>query len=385
MRAHRVSLAYAFLCAAVVFGWQGITVARNYGGNWTALFYTGEYGRIPPSLATEGIYTVPASAGYDGQFYHYIAHDPFLNSGMADYVDNPRLRWRRILVPALAWLAAAGRSRWVDPAFFAVMLAFVFLGAHWLSRYCRSYGRNPAWGMAFALVPAVVVSIDRMTVDVALAALCVGFALYAEAEPSWKLYPVLVLAPFARETGLLVVVAWCAWLIVRKDLKRAAVFSTALVPYLGWLVFLALRTGSDLTSWSSWVPLSGLLARTLHPLQYAVTGRWLAVAAATDYLAVLGIWVAFGFAVALLTLHAKKVTPIEMAAVAFAVFLAFLAKPDIWAETYAFGRTLSPLLLMLGMGGIAGRSWWQLAPMGMVLPRIALQMLTQAFIAIKSS
>jgi hypothetical protein len=188
---------------------------------------------------------------------------------------------------------------------------------------------------------------------------------------------VLALAPLARETGLLLVLAWCAWLLVRKHLKRALVYSTALVPYLGWLAFLAYRTGTDLTSWSSLLPLSGLVARTLHPLQYAVTGRWLAVAAATDYLAVLGIWVAFGFAAAMLALHARKLAPIEMAAGAFAALLMFLAKPDIWAETYAFGRTLSPLLLLLAMAGIARRVWWNLAPMAMVLPRIGLQILTQ--------
>jgi hypothetical protein len=378
-------LGFGFLCAALVLAWQSALVAWNFGGNWTGLFCTGEYGRIPPSLAAENIYTLRAGAGYDGQFYHYVAHDPLLNGGMADYVDNPRLRWRRILVPALAWLAAAGQSRWVDPAFFAVILAFVFLGAYWLSRYCVSSGLRPAWGLAFALVPAVAVSIERMTIDVALAALCVGFALYAEAEPSWKLYPVLALAPLARETGLLLVFAWCAWLLARKDWKRALAFASALVPFLGWLAFLASRTGPDLTTWSSWAPLSGLLNRTLHPLQYAVTGRWLAAAAATDYLALLGIWVAFGLAVSSPAPHPRKLSPIEAAAAAFAVFLAFLAKPDIWSETYAFGRTLSPLLLLLGLAGIARRAWWRLAPMGMVLPRIGLQALAQALIALKST
>ncbi len=360
-------------------------MTRNYAGNWTGLFYTGEYGRIPASLAAERIHTIPADPGYDGQFYHYIAHDPFLSSGMADYVDNPRLRWRRILVPALAWLAAAGRSRRIDPAFFAVILAFVFLGSYWLSRYCRSYGLSPGWGLTFALVPAVVVSIDRMTIDAALAALCVGFALYAEAEPSWKLYPVLALAPLARETGLLLVFAWCAFLLARKDWKRTLLYATALAPCGAWLAFLASRTGPDLTSWSSWVPLGGLLTRTLHPVQYAVTGRWLALAAVTDYLAVLGIWLAFGFAVTVLALRTRKLTPLETTAAAFAVFLAFLAKPDIWSETYAFGRTLSPLLLLLGLSGVARRAWWRLAPLGMVLPRIALQILAQASIALKST
>lgn len=385
MRAHRSSLIYALLCAALVLGWQSLSVTWNYGGNWTALFYTGDYGRIPPALAWEEIYRIPASAGYDGQFYHYVAHDPLLSHGMAAYVDNPRLRWRRILVPGLAWAAAAGRSQWVDPAFFAVTLAFVFLGAYWLSRYCRCYGRHPAWGLAFALVPAVVVSIDRMTIDTALMALCAGFALYAEAEPSWKLYPVLVLAPLARETGLLLVLAWCVWLLVRKDWKRALVFSTALVPYLGWLAFVASRTDPDLTSWSSWVPFTGLVSRTLHPLQYAVTGRWLAAAAVTDYLAVLGIWAALGFTVAAVAVKRWKLTPIDMSAAAFTVVLAFLAKPDIWAEAYSFGRTLSPLLVLLATAGIARGAWWRLTPLGTVLPRIALQMLAPVLIALKST
>lgn len=385
MRAHRSSLIYALLCCALVLGWQSLIVTWQYGGNWTALFYTGEYGRIPPGLASEGIYRVSGSAGYDGQFYHYIAHDPFLNRGMAGYVDNPRLRWRRILVPSLAWTAAAGQSRWVDPAYFAVTLAWVFLGAYWLSRYCRLYGHHPACGLAFLLVPAVLVSIERMTIDTALAALCIGFALYAEAEPSWKLYPVLVLAPLARETGLLLVFAWCAWLLARKDWKRALVYSTALVPFLGWLAFLAGRTAPDLTSWSSWLPLSGIVSRTLHPIQYAVTGRWLAAAAATDYLAVFGIWAAFAFAIAALALRPRKLTPVEAAAAAFALLLAFLAKPDIWSEAYAFGRTLSPLLLLLAMAGIARGQWRHLAPLGMVLPRMAVQIVAPILIALKST
>lgn len=372
------------LCCALALGWQTLLVTWHYDGNWTALFYTGDYGRIPPELASEGIYRLPGSAGYDGQFYHYIAHDPFLNRGMDDYVDNPRLRWRRILVPFLAWTAAAGQSRWVDPAYFAVTLAWVFLGAYWLSRYCRICGHHPAWGLAFLLVPAVLVSIERMTIDTALAALTIGFALYAEAEPSWKLYPVLVLAPLARETGLLLVFAWCAWLLVRKDWKRALTYSTAIVPFLGWLAFLSARTAPDLTPWCSWLPLSGIITRTLHPIQYPVTGLWYAVAAATDYLAVFGIWTAFGFAVAALALRPRKLTPMEAAAAAFAVLLAFLARPDIWTEAYAFGRTLSPLLVLLALAGMARGQWWALAPLGLVLPRIAAQMVAPLLVALKS-
>ena len=46
---------------------------------------------------------------------------------------------------------------------------------------------------------------DRMTVDVALAALTVAFAVYWKTGSWWKLFIVLVLACLVRETGLLLV------------------------------------------------------------------------------------------------------------------------------------------------------------------------------------
>ena len=85
--------------------WQLATVHFNYGGNWTALFNTAPDWPRPPFLASENVYTFPAgSLGYDGQMYHFIAHDPWITRGAAAAMDDPALRYRRILVPALAWV-----------------------------------------------------------------------------------------------------------------------------------------------------------------------------------------------------------------------------------------------------------------------------------------
>jgi hypothetical protein len=46
----------------------------------------------------------------------------------------------------------------------------VFLGCYWIGRFAVLHRRHPLWGLLFLAVPAVLVSIDRMTVDVALAA-----------------------------------------------------------------------------------------------------------------------------------------------------------------------------------------------------------------------
>lgn len=369
----RAPLVTAALCTGLVLLWQLLTVHYNYRDEWTALYNTGAYRRFPPAIANEQIYQFAGSQGYDGQFYHFIAHDPWLRHGSAAFVDNPRLRWRRILVPALAWLGALGQSDFIDSGYFAVLLGFVFLGAYWLSRYLIRYNLPPGWGAAFALVPAVLISMDRATVDVALAALCVGFALHAAAEPSWKVYPVLALAPLARETGLCLVVAFAAVQLRHWNWRGALLAAATALPFCAWLLFLDSRTAPDHTVFASLVPLKGLVLRTVEPIQYAITTAWLRKAATLDYLAILGIWAAL---IASPT-NWFSFDELEGAALAFAATAIFLAQPQAWGEAYSFGRTMSPLLLCVALAGVRRRNWWALVPMVMVLPRIFLQLATE--------
>ncbi len=103
---------YPSLGAALLFLWQLATVRANYGGNWTALYCTGaNLLGVPPALDSEHIYLFPHSKGYDGQNYHYVAHDPFLRRGFARYIDSARVRHARILVPGLAYVLALGNDR----------------------------------------------------------------------------------------------------------------------------------------------------------------------------------------------------------------------------------------------------------------------------------
>ena len=81
---------------SAVLGWQALTVHANYGGNWTGLFRTGGAMRAPERLAAS-TFRNRDPQGYDGQFYRYLAHDPFLQQGTAAYFDDALLRSRRIL------------------------------------------------------------------------------------------------------------------------------------------------------------------------------------------------------------------------------------------------------------------------------------------------
>jgi len=358
------ALACAAAAAAAALGWQALTVHANFGGDWSAFFYTGAFCTVPPPLAVERIYTFPGSAGYDGQYYHFIAHDPWLRRGFAVYVDNPRMRWRRILVPGLAALASGFDDDFTDSVYAAVLLGWVFLGAYWLGRWGAEHGYSPWLGMGFLLAPATLVSLDRATVDVALAALTVGFALFR--GPA--LYGILTAAPFARETGLLLIAAQAACAAWQRRWRAMLWSAAAALPFLGWAWYVSRRTAPDLTSHLGPIPFAGILYRVLRYAPYSLDTAWLRHAAALDYLAFLGLCAGLALAVP------RRPDRLGMAAAAFAVALIFVSQPQVWAEAYAFARIASPLVILLALLALRDRWWWGLAPLACILPRLLWQL-----------
>src|SRR5438093_5317440 len=150
----RAALRVAGSAVLIVLAWQYATVRFNYAGNWSALFYIGDPWPLPPELASENVRVFKNDPGYDGVFYHLVAHDPWFARGFSRFADNPSLRWRRILIPGLAHIAALGRDEWIHACYIGLNLLFVFAGAWWLARYCVSNAISGSWGLAFLAVPA---------------------------------------------------------------------------------------------------------------------------------------------------------------------------------------------------------------------------------------
>ncbi|HYK89062.1 MAG TPA: hypothetical protein VE398_09840 [Acidobacteriota bacterium] len=366
----RAAIYVAVTAVSMVLAWQYATVRINHRGNWIGLFDLGNRWPPPAELSAEYAHGSTNDAGYDGVFYHMVSHDPWLERGYSRYADNASLRWRRILIPGLAHIVSLGRDEWVDACYIGVNLLFIFAGVFWLACYCEANAQHPGWGLAFLAIPSVLVSIDRLTIDTALAALTMGFILYASRGSDGRSLAVLTLCPLARETGLLLT-AGQVWqrLRERKWLGLLLAIGTAL-PSLLWFLFVFRNTPRDDTPWLSY-PLAGILRRTIHPLQYPITGPWVALAASLDYLALIGIWIALGFSLRLALKRSSGL--LQHCIYCFAFAALWLGKADIWAGAYEFGRTLSPLLILLGLLAVRNKDRRLLLPLAFVLPRILLQ------------
>jgi hypothetical protein len=362
----------AAVAALVAVSWVVLNIAFQYSGNPTGLFYTGAKTPLPPGLPAAHTFRVNDDVGYDAQFYHLIAHDPLNRRGFLSYVDNARLRWRRIGVPGLAALLAGGSDRGVDYVYIAIELAFVFLGTLWLSRYVQSQSLHAAWGLTFLLIPAVAVSLDRLTIDLPLAAICIGLALYADApKPGWQVYAMLCAAPLIRETGMVVVAGWCVYRIVQRDARGAALGAVSAVPAVCWWLYVQSNTAPDGTDWLSSYPFSGIINRTLQGTGDPTSTPWLRAANVFEDVALAGMWLALILAFYLAWKRRWKF--VEITAILFAAFTAALGRFDLWTSAYATGRTMSPLLILLALVAFQKRRVLYAFPLLFFVPRIALQ------------
>ncbi|MBI5085881.1 MAG: isoprenylcysteine carboxylmethyltransferase family protein [Acidobacteria bacterium] len=370
--------AVGIAAAAAVFCLQLAQVHINHEGNWTGLFLTSAWEKqlIPPELKSEHIRIQPGSMGYDGQYYHFMAHDPLPDGTMQAFIDAPGLRYTRILAPGLAYLLALGRSEWVDPAFFALNLLFFFLGAWWLAQLAVRAGCSRYLGLTFLLIPAALISIERVTVDLPLIALCCGFAVYALENRLGMLFGVVLAATLARETGGLLVGSAGLWLLLQRRWLPAFAFGAAAIPFFAWRQYVqenVPRFYSDHVSIST----SGFafFVRFLHPIPYGFPAPISAAATALDYISLAGV--ALAIVLAAVVLFRRPQDPVVLGALPFATLPLVLGGIVGWYEPFGYPRTLSPLFLFLGI--IALRTGWRLPllPLALILPRILMQLAPQ--------
>jgi hypothetical protein len=381
-RPARAPLVLAVLATALTLGLQWLTVTHNHGGDWSALFVMGADYPAAPQLAWERHRPV-AKTGFDGQIYHLIAHDPFFRHGLDRYVDAPRLRYRRILVPLAAHVLALGRAEWIDAAYRAVLLLFVFAGTYWSARCASALGRAPLWGLAFLAVPAVPVSMERMTVDVALAALTAGFAAYVDREGSWRLAAVLAGAALVRETGVLLAVGAALAGVLHGRGRRALWPLLALLPALAWFAWVHTRTPSYEYPLDP-RPLSGALKAMIQPdpapdVPPGQVGEWwrqtILRKPAFDRVALLGVLAAIGMG--LWGLRPWPPAATAMAAALFALLGVVSQRADQWLFVYDYGRVYAPLVVLLLLRGLREGRAVVLLPLVLMWPRMLLEMTMQ--------
>jgi hypothetical protein len=238
-------------------------------------------------------------------------------------------------------------------------------------------GLHPAWGLAFLLTPAAVTSLDRMTVDVAVAAFTVGFVLFASGGPNWKVFVVLAGATLTKEQATPMVVGYALYLVTQKRLVPAIVALASALPMFAWFLYLkrALPAQPSMLSSMSWIPMAGFVDAILHPVEYPMTPFKNAVGVAFDYVALAGFLIALALTVRLAI--RRRWNPGASAAYALGISTLALGNRLLWISAYAFGRGLTSLYLLVAIEELSAQPWLGVLPILLIDARIGLNFVSQ--------
>lgn len=216
-------LAAAFLFFLLV----AFRAGQGDGFRYFRAIQVGEY-FAKPALLLPG-QTPQPGVGYDGQFYFFIAQDPFLrNPAIAPALDNS-LRYRRILYPLLAWALSFGQRRWLPYALIAVNLAACTAAVAACAVAAERAGRSPWLALAFAVYPGLWIPLALdLTEPLQLALL--GWGMLSGSAL------MLFLSGLAKETTAAIQGLEMLRLAARLDYRGAARHLAALLVLAVWSV-----------------------------------------------------------------------------------------------------------------------------------------------------
>jgi hypothetical protein len=168
-----------------------------------------------PARVPSGLHVQPNSDGHDGQFYYRLALNPFSTqkTEFGITLDLPSYRQQRILYPLVVWALSLGRPEPVPILMIVVNYVALGLLAWFGARYVQACGHHALWGLIFPGYPGLVLSLARDFTEIPAMTLVVLGLLLLKEQRRVPAVVVFTLGVFARETTVLVPVAWVAvWL-----------------------------------------------------------------------------------------------------------------------------------------------------------------------------
>lgn len=310
---------------------------RSDGFQYRQLMRPGAY-FAHPAVLLPGQRTEP-NYGYDGQFYFYLAEDPFLRNPATVASLDGSFRYRRLLYPLLAWLVSGGRRPPVPVALFGINVLAALACAALVARAAVRAGGSPWIALLIAVYPGVWVPVLLDTTEtlqsaLAAAALVSGLAGFG------------LLAALTKETGgfALLAMAVRRWLDGRR---RAALLAAGLLAaYVAWALAVRYLILPGLTGWGGPLDLLYDLANRHGDVFYMATHGSLASR-------ILPIATALLFVIAILRLAVTR-DEATLAAAPYAALVLSLGV-DTWVAELEYLRYAGFLLVLLAISWVRVR------------------------------
>jgi hypothetical protein len=224
----RHALLFSILVSLLLFGGLALRVGATDGYRFQRAIGVGQLFAVPRLLLPGQ--PVSTGRGFDGQFYFYIAEDPFLRNPLTEPALDNSLRYRRILYPLLAWVFSLGQRAWVPYSLMAVNVASCTGAVAACALIARRAGRSPFTALVVAIFPGLWIPLLRdMTEPLQLCLAAWGMLLESAG--------LLFLSSLAKETTAIVQLGEVVRNLASRRLLPAARNLLLLGVLAGWALF----------------------------------------------------------------------------------------------------------------------------------------------------
>jgi hypothetical protein len=212
----------------------------KFDKNITGFMVIGDYFKAP-KIWTNKTFVNKESVGYDGQFYYYIAHDPFILGQAFDHIDVPAYRYQRIIYPLTAWILSFGQSTLIPYMMVAVNFLGILSGTWVIILILKHFGRSPWYSLFYPASWGFLLSLLRSLPEpLALTFVVMSVFFYLKGKIFWQSLS-LSLAALTQETTLLVSMAFFFAFLWEKDFRSSGYLLYPPLTFLLWQIYIHIR------------------------------------------------------------------------------------------------------------------------------------------------
>lgn len=216
------------------------SILARYDYNFSGLIGIGERNRAyRPERLPSGLIVFKESDGYDGQYFYYIAREPFPS---ADGFSDP-FRYQRIGYPLLVHLFSLGREPLIPYMMPIVNLLAVTVGCGYLIKLLHGYHLSPWYAVLYGLNPGQILAIQNDLADPVYAAAAIGGLYHWERKHLIRLTLLFTFAMLTRESTILFLLPVLAMELWKRRWGAVAALSTPPLIFFSYQVFLWWQTG----------------------------------------------------------------------------------------------------------------------------------------------
>lgn len=252
-------------------------------GNFDHYLMQADRWGVPQALKERGVtplYLDDWNAGWDGQFYYYIANDLFAQKDTAQHIDADAYRYQRVGIPALSKLLSLVMFQdWVSPfTYYLTHFLLILMGTAAGAHFFAANGVPAYWIIPWSIGMGTQITLLNGLPDGAADALLI-MAMVASYQKRYWLYSIAVtFACLSREAYVAFPAIFFGALLLERLIKQRSIKPYAdLIPllcplfiFVAWQAFIHVhfvQTPAEQSSLILGFPLKSLLFHMAAGLQ----------------------------------------------------------------------------------------------------------------------